>query len=53
MNKEAKQTIKGKENEIVIARQCANQQGFYCYNKDCLNYCCILHPQYEKLRYKK
>ena len=53
MKKQVKKIIKGKENDIFIARQCCNHLGFSCYNKECLNYCCPLNPQYSKLKFNK
>jgi hypothetical protein len=53
MKEEVKKIIQGKENEMVIARQCLNFCQFFCNNKQCLNYCCPLNSVYEKLRYKK
>lgn len=53
MNKEVIKLIKGKENDMAIARQCCNYCGFHCYNKECKNYCCPINPQYSKLKFKE
>lgn len=53
MKEEVKKIIKGQENDLVIARQCLDYCGFFCHNKDCINYCCPLNCQYSKLKYKK
>ena len=53
MIKEQKDIIKGRENDMILARQCCNHLGFYCYDKDCKNYCCPLHIKYNRLKWKK
>ena len=53
MKEEVKKIIKGKENEMFLAKQCCNYLGFFCHNTECKNTCCVLNKCWEKLKFNK
>ncbi len=37
-----------KTNDSIIARQCLNFKGYYCYNNDCTNKSCPLNKEWDE-----